>query len=377
MSSVYYNALLTEPLKGKVITEYLDKQKDIHSKNEVFEDYNAYIASYEYAIALNFQSLCEDIEAYNSAGGNYYELILFNFNEFIMSFDYKKYMYLRFYNNIRSDVYYSLTNSEDDTKDTKEINITNLLSAINDRKSQEVFTNIYTIKETYLILYKVITRRIAEAFTINNYYRNNIKHPYRYKSNIYNYICKDMIYDYTNILDKHILLSPCEYDNIFLDIIGIHDITQCIAMNINSINFETFVDLSFIIKYYSEHFSRDGCKTLHTFYSGKMPSLFIPELYKTFLENIKKSKSIYDLYEKNKDIYGLDMEVDFRYLSKDLNPNISGLEFICRCNYVYNLWQLIFTNNKHYYNHYPDKKIIAKINKDIITEYNLEKMICI
>ena len=377
MSSVYYNALLTEPLKGKVITEYLDKQKDIQSKNEVFEDYSAYIASYEYAIALKFQSLCEDIEAYNSADGNYYELILFNFNEFIMSFDYKKYMYLRFYNNIRSDVYYSLTNSEDDTKDTKEINITNLLSAINDRKSQEVFTNIYTSKETYLILYKVITRRIAEAFTINNYYRNKIKHPYQYKSNIYNYICKDMIYDYTNILDKHILLSPCEYDNIFLDIIGIHDITQCIAMNINSINFETFVDLSFIIKYYSEHFSRDGCKTLHTFYSGKMSSLFIPELYKTFLENIKKSKSIYDLYEKNKDIYGLDMEVDFRYLSKDLNPNISGLEFICRCNYVYNLWQLIFTNNKHYYNHYPDKKIIAKINKDIITEYNLEKMICI
>lgn len=377
MSSVYYNALLTEPLKGKVITEYLDKQKDIQSKNEVFEDYSAYIASYEYAIALKFQSLCEDIEAYNSASGNYYELILFNFNEFIMSFDYKKYMYLRFYNNIRSDVYYSLTNSEDDTKDTKEINITNLLSAINDRKSQEVFTNIYTSKETYLILYKVITRRIAEAFTINNYYRNKIKHPYQYKSNIYNYICKDMIYDYTNILDKHILLSPCEYDNIFLDIIGIHDITQCIEMNINSINFETFVDLSFIIKYYSEHFSRDGCKTLHTFYSGKMPSLFIPELYKTFLENIKKSKSIYDLYEKNKDIYGLDMEVDFRYLSKDLNPNISGLEFICRCNYVYNLWQLIFTNNKHYYNHYPDKKIIAKINNDIITEYNLEKMICI
>ena len=108
-----------------------------------------------------------------------------------------------------------------------------------------------------------------------------------------------------------------------------------------------------------------------------MPSLFIPELYKTFLENIKKSKSIYDLYEKNKDIYGLDMEVDFRYLSKDLTPNISGLEFICRCNYVYNLWHILFNNNKHYYNHYPDKKIIAKINKDIITEYNLEKMICI
>ena len=134
MSSNYYNALLTEPLKGKVITEYLDKQQDIHSKNEVFDDYNAYIASYEYANALNFQSLCDDIEAYNSAGGNYYELILLNLNEFITSFDYKKYVYLRFYNNIRSDVYYSSTNSEDDTK---EINITNLVSDVNDSKSQE------------------------------------------------------------------------------------------------------------------------------------------------------------------------------------------------------------------------------------------------
>ena len=145
MSSVYYNTILTDALKAKVITEYLDKQKDIQSKNEVFEDYNAYIASYEYAIALNFQNLCEDIEAYNSAGGNYYELILFNFNEFIMSFNYKKYIYLRFYNNIRSDVYYSLTNSEDDTKDTEntaetsDINITNLVSAVKDSKCQEVF----------------------------------------------------------------------------------------------------------------------------------------------------------------------------------------------------------------------------------------------
>jgi hypothetical protein len=390
MSSVYYNALLTEHLKGKVITEYLDKQKDIQSKNEVFEDYNAYIASYEYAIALNFQSLCEDIEAYNSAGGNYYELILFNFNELIMSFNYKKYIYLRFYNNIRSDVYYSLTNSEDDIKDTKDtaetsktskINITNLVSVVKDSKCQEVFTNIYTSKETYLIFYKIITKRIKEAFTINNYYRNKIKHPYTYKSNIYNYICKDMIYDYTSILDKHILLSPCEYDDAFLDIISIRDIIPSITPNITtgiySIDFETFVDLSFIIKYYAEHFSRDGSKTLHTFYSGKMPNLVIPELYKTFLANIKNSKSISDLYEKNKDIYGLDVEVELRYLSKDLSPNISGLEFICRCNYVYNLWQLIFTNNKHYYNHYPDKKIIAKINKDIITEYNMEKMICI
>lgn len=380
MSSNYYNALLTNDIKHRVITEYLDKQKDIHSKNEVFDDYNAYIASYEYANALNFQSLCDDIEAYNSAGGNYYELILLNLNEFITSFDYKKYVYLRFYNNIRSDVYYSSTNSEDDTK---EINITNLVSDVNDSKSQEVFTNIYTSKDTYLILYKVITKRIAEAFTITNYYRNNIKHPYRYKSNIYNYICKDMIYDYTNILDKHILLSPCEYDNIFMnDIrcigdIGIHDITHCIAMNINSIDFETFVDLSFIIKYYSEHFSRDGCKTLHTFYSGKMSSLVIPELYKTFLANIKNSKRISELYENHKSAYGLDVEVELRYLSKDLCPNISGLEFICRCNYVYNLWLLLFNNNKHYYNHYPDKKIIAKINKDIITEYNMEKMICI
>jgi hypothetical protein len=390
MSSVYYNALLTEHLKGKVITEHLDKQKDIQSKNEVFEDYNAYIASYEYAIALNFQSLCEDIEAYNSAGGNYYELILFNFNEFIMSFNYKKYVYLRFFNNIRSDVYYSLTNCEEDTKEksknddtaeTSEINIANLASAVKDSKSQEVFMNIYTSKETYLIFYKIITKRIAEAFTITNYYRNKIKHPYTYKSNIYNYICKDMIYDYTSILDKRILLSPSEYDDVFLNIISIRDIIPSITPNITTgiygINFETFVDLSFIIKYYAEHFSRDGSKTLHTFYSGKMSNLVIPELYKTFLANIKNSKSISYLYEKNKDIYGLDMEVELRYLSKDLSPNISGLEFICRCNYVYNLWQLIFTNNKHYYNHYPDKKIITKIKRDIITEYNMEKMICI
>jgi hypothetical protein len=378
MSSVYYNAFLTDKIKNAVITEYLDKQKDIQSKNEVFEDYNAYISSYEYAIALNFQSLCEDIEAYNSAGGNYYELILFNFNEFIMSFNYKKYIYLRFYNNIRSDVYYSLTNSEDDTKDTKDtaetsdINITNLVSVVKDSKCQEVFTNIYTSNDIYLIFCNMISKRIKEAFTITNYYRNTIKHPYTYKSNIYNYICKDMIYDYTSILDKHILLSPSEYDDAFLDIISLRDIPSIavnITANIYSIDFETFIDLSFIIKYYAEHFSRDGSKTLHTFYSGILPRLAIPELYKPFLANIKNSKSIYYLYEKNKYTYAFDMDVELRYLSKDLCPNISGLEFICRCNYVYNLWQLIFTNNKHYYNHYPDKKIITKINKDIITEY--------
>lgn len=108
-----------------------------------------------------------------------------------------------------------------------------------------------------------------------------------------------------------------------------------------------------------------------------MSSLVIPELYKTFLANIKNSKRISELYENHKSAYGLDVEVELKYLSKDLCPNISGIEFICRCNYVYNLWQLLFNNNKHYYNHYPDKKIIAKINKDIITEYNMEKMICI
>jgi hypothetical protein len=374
MSSVYYNTILTDVMKAKVITEYLDKQKDIQRKNEVFEDYNAYIASYEYAIALNFQSLCEDIEAYNSAGGNYYELILFNFNEFIMSFNYKKYIYLRFYNNIRSDVYYSsVSHSNSDTEDTEEINITNLVSVVKDSKCQEVFTNIYTSKDINLIFYKIITKRIKDAFTITNYYRNKIKHSYTYKSNIYNYICKDMIYDYTSILDKHILLSPCEYDDAFLDIISLRDIIPSIAANITaniySIDFETFVDLSFIIKYYAEHFSRDGGKTLHTFYSGILPHLAVPELYKTFLANIKISKSIYDLYEKNKYTYAFDMDLELRYLSKDLCPNISGLEFICRCNYVYNLWQLIFTNNKHYYNHYLDKKIITKINKDITKEY--------
>jgi len=372
--SEYFNNILTDDLRNGIIKEYLDEQKYINEKNKVFEDYNNYIASYEYEKALKVESICEDIEAYHLAHGDYYELILFNINEFMQSFNYKKYIYLRFYNNIKNDVYYS-TNSDGSIK----LNICNLLSAINNNNALTIFMNSYKSLETSKNLYEVILKRIKDAFVFENYYRNTIKRTYRYKSNIHNYLMKDMIYDYTNILDKLILLSPCEYDDIFMNSINITNITfdkdiiNTISNSIYCINFETFIDLSFIIKHYSEHFSRDGVKTLHTFYSNKMQSLIIPELYKTFLSNIKKSKYIYDLYEKTKYLYSVDLNNELRYLSKDLRHNISGLVFICKCNYVSKLWRMIFNN--YYYYYYPEK-VINKINEYIINEYKiLKKMI--
>jgi|UniRef100_A0A6C0LWW2 hypothetical protein len=373
--SEYYNNILTDDLTNSVIKEYLNEQKNIKEHNEIFEDYNNYIASFEYEKALRIESICEDVEAYDLARGNYYELILFNINEFIQSFNYKKYIYLRFYNNIKSDVYYS-TN----INDSVELNISNLAYAINEPSYLSIFNNNYKSAETYKKLYKIIIKRIEETFIFTNYYRNSIKQSYTYKSNIYNYLIKDMIYDYANILDELIVLSPCECDDIFLNNSSIYniitdiEIVDSIANSIYSINFETFVELSFIIKHYSEYFSRDGVKTLNTFYTDKMSSLVIPELYKIFLSNIKNSKKIYDLYEKTKYVYSIEMKEELNYLSKDLCSNISGLIFICKCNYVYKLWRMIFNNNKHYYHYYPEKEI-KKINEYIISKYNMEKLI--
>jgi hypothetical protein len=365
--SEYFNNILTDDIKNNIIKEYIDSQKNIKEKNEVFEDYNNYIASYEYEKALKVESICEDIEAYDLAHGDYYELILFNINEFIQSFNYKKYIYLRFYNNIKSDVFYSI-NSNGSIK----LNICNLLSAINNNDNLTVFNNKYKSSEIYKILYEVIIKRIKDSFVFDNYYRNNIKNSYRYKSNILNYLMKDMIYDYTYILNKYILLSPCEYDDIFMNSINTVNITlnmhlvDTISNSIYSVNFETFVEISFILKHYSEHFSRDGINTLHTFYSDKMSSLIIPELYKKFLSNIKTSKYIYDIYEKTKYRYSIDLNNELRYLNKELCPNISGLVFICKCNYISKLWRMIFNNN--YYHYYPEK-VINKINEYIISKY--------
>ena len=371
--SEYYNNILTDDLTNCVIKEYLNEQKNKDNENKVFEDYNNYIASYEYEKALRIESICEDVEAYDLARGNYYELILFNINEFIQSFNYKKYIYLRFYNNIKSDVYYS-TN----INDSVELNISNLAYAINDPNYLNIFNNNYKSTETYKKLYKIIIKRIEEAFIFTNYYRNSIKQSYTYKSIIYNYLIKDMIYDYANILDEIIVLSPCECDNEFLNNSSIYniikdiEIVNSISNSIYSINFETFVELSFIIKHYSGYFSKDGIKTLHTFYTDKMPSLVIPELYKIFLSNIKNSKKIFDLYEKTKYVYSIDMKEELNYISKDLCPNISGLIFVCKCNYVYKLWRMIFNNNKYYYHYYPEKGI-KKINDYIIFKYNMVK----
>ena len=365
--SEYFNNILTDDIKNNIIKEYIDSQKNIKEKNEVFEDYNNYIASYEYEKALKVESICEDIEAYTLAHGDYYELILFNINEFMQSFNYKKYIYLRFYNNIKSDVYYS-TN----TGASIELNVCNLLSAINNNDTLNIFNNKYKSQETCKILYEVIIKRIKDSFVFDNYYRNSIQHPYRHKSNILNYLMKDMIYDYTNILDRLILLSPRECDDIFINSINITSIildkhiVDTISNSIYSVNFETFVEISFILKHYSEHFSRDGINTLHTFYSDKMSSLIIPELYKKFLSNIKTSKYIYDIYEKTKYRYSIDLNNELRYLNKELCPNISGLVFICKCNYISKLWRMIFNNN--YYHYYPEKGI-NKINEYIISKY--------
>lgn len=367
--SEYYKNILTDDIKNNVITEYLKEQKNIKIKKEVFEDYNNYIASYEYSSSLKIESICEDIEAYEKAGAYYYELILFYFHDFISSFNYKKYIYLRFYNNIRSDVYYS-----NNTNGTTEINIDNLVSVINDVDNASIFNNKYMTDEIHLIFIDVISKRIKDAFVFDSYYRNNIKQSYQYKSNIYNYLIKDLVYDYTNILDQYILLSPCEYDDVFLNNVSIYNniktdthIIDCINNSIYGIDFDTFIDFSFIIKYYSEYFSRDGVKTLNTLYCDKMPTLVIPELYKIFLSNIKNSKNINELYEKTKYVYNINIDEEIRNLNKDLCPNVSGLIFICKCNYVYKLWQLIFNKHKFYYHHYPDKKRIATINENIIS----------
>ena len=367
--SEYYNNILTDDVKNAVIKEYLDEQKYINEKIKIFKDYNNYIASYEYSLSMNIESICEDVDAYDKAGGDYYELILFYFHDFLSSFNYKKYIYLRFYNNIRSDVYYS-----NNTNGNIEINIDNLVSVINDVNNESIFNKNYKTGELHSLFIDIITTRINDTFTLYNYYRNNIKHPYKYKSNINNYLIKDFVYDYTSLLDKHIILSPCEYDGVFLNNVSIYNnittdtpIIDGINNIIYGIDFDTFIDFSFIIKYYSEYFSRDGVKSLNTFYSDKIHVLVIPELYKLFLSNIKKSKNINDLYEKRKYVYNINIEDEICNINKDLCPNISGLIFICKCNYVYKLWQLIFNNNIFYYRNYPDKKIIAIINENIIS----------
>jgi hypothetical protein len=354
MSHQNYNNI-PDDLRERVIKEYDDNLATQREYQKTVEDYLDYIASYEYKKSLEIENICEEIEAYTTARGNYYELILFYLQDFLQSFNYKKYIYLRFYHNIKSDPYYAAS----------EVNARNLVVTLHDSKLQDIFTNIYKSKETLAIFAFVITKRIKDNFVIQNYYRNGIKHPYIYKSSIYNYLLRDMVIDYTTIIDKHLCITPREYDNKFIEVAN----ADVDAKDIYSIDFETFVDLSFIIKYYAEHFSKDGSKTLTTFYCDTMKSLVIPELYKTFLKNIKNSKDIYNLYEKTKYSYIFDMNEAIRDIQKDLYPNMSGLLFICKCNYVHTLWRTLFNNANHYYYYYPDKKVISRINDSILRNH--------
>jgi hypothetical protein len=358
--------VISDEVKQSVIKHHIDTQENLKKQKKALENYELYIANYEYKRSLDMDNICEEIEAYASANGSYYELILFHLHDFLESFNYTKYIYLRFYNNIRSDPYYSCEEGSGNGR--------NLVTALENKESLAIFNNRYKSKETLGVFADLITMRIKDSFVIYNYSQNKIKHPYIYKSNIYNYISKDFLYDYTRILDKTILLSPCEHDDSFLNIakgfdldLNI-DIAIAITRNMYSIDFESFIDMSFIIKYHAKHFSKDGSKTLHTFYSDKMASLVIPELYKVFLCNIKNSKKIYELYEKTKYQYTVDIKDELNSLNKELCPNMSGLIFICKCNYVHRLWRMIFNTTNHYHLYYPEKRSISIINDLIIRE---------
>lgn len=359
--------IITDELRERVLKEHNDNLENAREQKEILEDCNNYIAAYDYKRSLSIEGICEEIEVYTAARGNYYELILFHFQIFLETFNYKKYMYLRFNNNIKSDPYYGGSGSGGAS-----LNAINLAVVIKDSSLEEIFNNNYKSQRTQEMFAELVSKRIKDVFVIYNYYRNNIKHPYIYKSNIYNYLINDMIYDYTSILDKYIVLSPCDCDDIFLNNIDIYNniatdtlIIEDISNNIYSIDYEVFVDLSFIIKYYAEHFSRDGTKTLNTFYSNTTPSLVIPELYKVFLNNIKNSKNIYDIFERSKYLYSVDVKEELNYINKDLCPNIAGLIYICKCNYVDKLWRMIFSNN-HYHHYYPEKRVVAKIYECIV-----------
>jgi hypothetical protein len=362
--------IITDELRERVLKEHNDNLENAREQKEILEDCNNYIAAYDYKRSLSIEGICEEIEVYTAARGNYYELILFHFQIFLETFNYKKYMYLRFNNNIKSDPYYGGSGSSG--SGGASLNAINLAAVIKDNTLEAIFNNNYKSQRTQEMFAELVSKRIKEVFVIYNYYRNNIKHPYIYKSNIYNYLINDMIYDYTSILDKYIVLSPCDCDDIFLNNIDIYNniatdtlIIEDISNNIYSIDYEVFVDLSFVIKYYAEHFSRDGTKTLNTFYSNTTPSLVIPELYKVFLNNIKNSKNIYDIFERSKYLYSVDVKEELNYINKDLCPNIAGLIYICKCNYVDKLWRMIFNNN-HYHHYYPEKRVVAKIYECIV-----------